>query len=297
MNIAILGGGVVGQCYADAFAAQGHCIVGVADVRPSAQLLQWAGERKIALHPAAGEWLHAADLVVSAVFGTVALDVARMALPHLAGHAIYVDMTTADPADMAQANELAGHLGHQFVDVAITGAVNLSGARTPLLCAGDKAETVRELYASIGASIRVVGSKPGDAATLKLLRSIFTKGMEALTIECLVTAEKRGLRAELHKVLSDIDEGSLPELMESMVRTHIAHAGRRRNEVVEAQQQMRLSGVDPVVMPAVQQLFERTAAAPAFTQFDGKDTAAALNWLAQLAPAASVTNANGTAAH
>ena len=81
-----------------------------------------------------------------------------------------------------------------FVDVAITGAVNLHGAKTPLLCAGEKAEDVAQIFKRLGTPIQVVGDKPGDAAALKLLRSIFTKGLEALSVECLLTAEKRGLR-------------------------------------------------------------------------------------------------------
>jgi len=282
MNTVILGGGTVGQCYAQALAAQGHTISGFADPQPGEALQALAGRLGAGLHAAPGAWMHEAELAVSAVFGTVALEVARQAFPHLQRGALYVDMTTADPDDMRQAEQEAEACGHRFVDVAITGAVNLSGARTPLLCSGTAAQEVAALLAACGAPIRPVGARPGDAASLKLLRSIFTKGMEALAVECLVTAEQKGLRAELHDVLLDIDQGSLRETMESMVRTHIPHAGRRRNEVVEAQRQMQLSGVQPLVLPAVQQLFERTVQGQAGTPYGGSSTADALAWLAAL---------------
>jgi 3-hydroxyisobutyrate dehydrogenase len=289
MKTVILGGGIVGLCYAKALADQGHALIAFCDSRASLHLMDFAASHALPVHAAAGPWLADADLVVSAVFGTVALELAEQALAHMSAGALYVDMTTADPQDMSRAETLARSGGQRFVDVAITGAVNLSGARTPLLCSGEGAEEVRALLAACGAPIRVVGTKPGDAASLKLLRSIFTKGMEALAVECLVTAERKGLRAALHDVLSDIDEGSLRELMESMVRTHIPHSARRRNEVVEAQRQMQMAGVAPLVMPAVQDLFERTADGFAAHGYEGGDTATALAWLGQLsAPSGQV---------
>jgi 3-hydroxyisobutyrate dehydrogenase-like beta-hydroxyacid dehydrogenase len=281
MKTAILGGGVVGTCYAQALAGSGHVLVGICDPQPSAALHTFAQAHGLAIHAAPGPWLAEAELVLSAVFGSVALDVAQTALPQLRAGTLYLDMTTADPADMRQAEALAQAGGQRFADVAITGAVNLSGARTPLLCAGDGAAEARQLLAACGAPVRVVGSRAGDAAALKLLRSIFTKGMEALAVECLVTAESKGLRQELHTVLSDIDEGCLRETMESMVRTHITHAGRRLSEVLEAQRQMRLAGIEPVVLPGVQQRFEKTVAMLSAHAFGGGDTAAALAWLAE----------------
>ncbi len=274
---------MVGQCYAQALATQGHRIIGFADTRPGAALQTLAETLGASVHAAPGDWMEEAELTLSAVFGTVALEVARQAFAHLPRGGLYADMTTADPDDMRLANDAAQAGGHRFVDVAITGAVNLSGARTPLLCAGQAASEVAALLTACGAPVRTVGARPGDAAALKLLRSIFTKGMEALAVECLVTAERQGLRAELHDVLLDIDQGSLRETMESMVRTHIPHAGRRRNEVVEAQRQMRLAGVEPVVLPSVQRLFERTVQGQADAPYTGSSTADALAWLATLA--------------
>ncbi|RYX96995.1 MAG: NAD(P)-dependent oxidoreductase [Comamonadaceae bacterium] len=279
MKIALLGGGVVGQTYGAAFAKNGATLAGICDSKPSDALKALAAELGVAVHPTPGEWLADVDMVISAVFGTVALPVFEAALPFLTAGTQYVDMTTADPEDMQRADALAKAKGIRFTDVAITGAVNLQGIRTPLLFAGADANAAAALYISSGSPVNVVGPKPGDAATLKLLRSIFTKGMEALAVECLVTAEKRGLREELHLVLKDIDDGSLRNLMESMVRTHIEHSGRRANEVIEAQRQMQAAGVTPVVMPAVQARFEQTVQQLAARGYTGKDTEAALQWL------------------
>lgn len=220
MNIALIGGGMVGQCFAQAFAAHGMTVGWIWDAKPTPELHQCAQSINASVHTDAGPWLSDADVVVCAVFGSAAYAVAEKAVQHMRTGAIFIDMTTADPSDMEQAAALFEKHGMAFVDVAITGAVQLHGATTPLLCAGEKAGEAAALFTRLGTPIQVVGRKPGDAAALKLLRSIFTKGLEALSVECLLTAEKRGLRAQVHAILSDVDQGSLRALMESMVCTH-----------------------------------------------------------------------------
>lgn len=283
MKLALIGGGMVGQCYGQALAASGLELCGIWDAKPSGALMEFARARRLHVHTGPGPWLADADIALSAVFGSVALEVASAALERLRPGALYVDMTTADPDDMVRAERVAAAAGQQFVDVAITGAVNVHGVKTPLLCAGPRADQVAELFRAAGAPVQVVGSRPGDAASLKLLRSIFTKGLEALAIECLTTAEKRGLRSKLHEILSDMDARPLKDMMESMVGTHIDHSARRRKEVEEAQRQMRVAGIHPVVLPSVEQLFSRTADRHAAVPFQGHSLDEALQWLIEAA--------------
>ena len=274
---------MVGACYMQAFVEQGHSLVGLCDLQPNAAVAAAVQAAGAQVHTTPGAWLAGADVVVSAVFGTVARSLFEACLPHLGNGAVYVDMTTADPQEMRACAGLAergaqGRAVH-FVDVAITGAVNLGGKKTPLLVAGGKAGFVQKLFLPFGGSVRVVGEQPGDVAALKLLRSIYTKGTEALAVECLVTAQQMGLREQLYAVLQDIDETPLRTLMESMVRTHIPHSTRRRNEVAEARQQMARHGLAPIVLPAVEALFAATAQAHAAQPFTGTSTDEAIAWL------------------
>lgn len=271
---------MVGSCYLQAFLENGHALAGVCDTQPSDALVTQAQAAGAQVHSQPGEWLAQADVVVSAVFGTVALELLEACLPHLRPGAIYVDMTTADPSEMRQAHAAAQACGVDFVDVAITGAVNLGMRKTPLLLAGEKAQQVGDLFRPFGARLTVVGARPGDAAALKLLRSIYTKGVEALAVECLVAAHRMDLTEALFTVLKDIDETPLRKLLESMVLTHIPHSGRRRNEVIEAQRQMQQLGLRPLVSPGVEQLFAATAKAQAEKNFAGQTPKEAVEWLA-----------------
>src|SRR3546814_17261804 len=81
------------------------------------------------LHAESGAWLAEVDLVISAVFGGVALDVARQSLPSMHKGAIYADFTTASPAALFDAGQLASEAAIQFVDVAIAGAISLGGSK------------------------------------------------------------------------------------------------------------------------------------------------------------------------
>ena len=63
------------------------------------------------------------------------------------------------------------------------------GVGTPALASGDGAERFAELVRPFGMPVEVVGSEPGDAAGLKLLRSVFMKGLAASVLESIEGGE------------------------------------------------------------------------------------------------------------
>jgi 3-hydroxyisobutyrate dehydrogenase-like beta-hydroxyacid dehydrogenase len=258
MKIAIIGCGEVGTLYAEAF----HAVtkeLHLCDPRPSPKALLFSQQNHAALSTSVDEWLREADLVLSCVVGTVSLKVASSAFPFMRRGAMYADMTTCDPAEIREAAVLAEQAGIEYVDVAIMGAVVLGGIKTPLLCAGSGAAKLSAIFKTIDAPIRTINNGvPGDAATLKILRSVFTKGLEALAIETFIAAEKRGLTDELYEALEDIDKNPLQSTLESFVRTHLIHAPRRLHEIEEAERLLRESDLPIAVLPGVRALFERT---------------------------------------
>lgn len=288
MKIALIGCGEVGACYAQAWVAAGHSIVGICELRQDPEMQARAAAAGSVLHGAPGPWLDEADIVVSAVFGHAALEVAKQALPYLRQDAAYADFTTASSAHMRAAAEDAERLGLPFTDVAIMGAIALLGARTPLLCAGVGAQAVAEFTQNCGAPAQAIAGMAGDAVRLKLLRSILTKGMESLAVECLVAAESMGLRASLYEVLADMDRTPLTTFVDSFVRSHVLHAPRRLAEVREAREQLVEAGLQPLVLDGVERLFARTTrgieAAREAGSFDLPDSVAErLAWLTPLA--------------
>ena len=112
-----------------------------------------------------------------------------------AADALYADLNTASPE---LKRELADALPVQFADVALVGVVPSSGLATPALASGAGAERFAELFRPLGMPVEVVGPQPGDAAGLKLLRSVFMKGIAAAAIESLEAAKAAGAEERVH---------------------------------------------------------------------------------------------------
>ncbi|CAG9186365.1 NAD(P)-dependent oxidoreductase [Cupriavidus pampae] len=262
MNIAIIGLGEVGRCYVSALATIPGTTFQFCDTHLSQAGRELVASFDLSVHDQIGPWLADADWVLSCVFGAVALDVAGQCFEQMKLGARYADLTTASPADKRVAAVRAKAKGIGYADVAVMGAISLALSKTPLLCAGDAADDFAALIQRSGGNARVVeGGAAGDAISLKVLRSVFTKGMEALAVELLMAAEKQGVRAKLYGVLKDIDDSPLEDFINMLVRTHTIHARRRTHEVAEAQKELQGAGLTSLVLPGVEARFASTAAA------------------------------------
>ena len=281
MNIAIIGLGEVGRCYATALASLPGVQLHLCDTHLSPAGKELATAWGLPVHAETGPWLASADWVLSCVFGSAALAVAGSCHAHMKAGASYADLTTASPEDKRKAAAAASAAGLAYVDVAVMGAISLSLHRTPLLCAGASAPEFCKLVNAAGGKAEAVeGGVAGDAISLKILRSVFTKGMEALSVELLMAAEKQGVRDKLYGVLRDIDEAPLAGFIDMLVRTHTIHARRRTHEVVEAQKELASAGLPSLVLPGVEARFRATATAlDAHPIQDNPTIQDALGWL------------------
>lgn len=259
MHIAIIGLGEVGRCYAAALHGAGFEL-SLCEARPAPAAAGLAADWGLAIHARPGAWLAQAEWVLSCVTGAVALEVAQELAPLLAPGASIADLTTASPDTKRRAARHAAEHGLRYVDTAIMGAISLNLARTPLLAAGAGADALKELLERAGAQVQVLaGAVAGDAISLKILRSVFTKGMEALCVELLMSAEKQGVREQLYAQLNDIDQTPLRTFIDMLVRTHVVHARRRAHEVHDAQGELAAQGLPSLVLPGVEQRFRHTA--------------------------------------
>lgn len=260
MHIAIIGLGEVGRAYAKALHAAGHTLQ-LCNARAGVAAQAAADALGLPLHLAPGEWLRACDRVLLCVTGSVAPQVLAQCSPWMAPGAAWCDMTTASPQAKRAAASTAHAQGLHYLDVAIMGAVALGQHATPLLVAGDGAETFKRWMESAGGRVQVIeAGTAGDAMALKLLRSTFTKGLEALSVELLMAAERQGLRDPLYAQLQDIDDTPLRTFIDMLVRTHVVHAKRRAVEVQEAAMEMANQGIASQVLPGVANRFEKTVA-------------------------------------
>ncbi len=187
------------------------------------------------------------DIVLSVNTAAVSLDVAVAVLPSLRPTAIYADLNTAGPELKREVAELVARAGARFADVALLGPVPSRGLGTPALASGTGARAFAELLGPLGMPVQVVSEQAGDAAAMKLLRSVFLKGLAASAIESLEAAEAAGHREWLKRELAAvIGEPLLQRLLEGSRK----HAARRVDEIEAARDLLLELGIEPRITAA-----------------------------------------------
>jgi 3-hydroxyisobutyrate dehydrogenase-like beta-hydroxyacid dehydrogenase len=184
-----------------------------------------------------------AQVVLSLTTAAPARDAAAAALPGLQPGALYADLNAAAPALKRQLAALVP----SFVDVALLGAVSVSGLATPSLASGPGAERFAELFEPLGMPVEIVSDRPGDASALKLLRSVFMKGIAAAAVESLAAAEAAGRREWLEEQLAGV---ITPALLRRLVDGSSRHAARRVDEMDAACELLASLGVEPRIAGA-----------------------------------------------
>lgn len=90
-----------------------------------------------------------------------------------------------------------------FVDGAIIGKV--SSNNSLMILSGKNLDKIAILN-NYGLNIKIISQKIGDASTIKMLRSIYTKGVTAIALETFQAAENLNLSKELFEIIA-VSEG------------------------------------------------------------------------------------------
>ena len=229
--IALIGYGELGSVLGDALAK-------VHDVRA------WSRSREGELEEA----VDGAALVISAVPGSAAEEVAEQVLQLVGPDVCFADLTAASP----QVKERAASRHELYVDGAVLGTVATSGAEVPIAAAGAAAERFRDLVAPAGLRVEVLqGAPAGTAARLKLVRSVYMKGRDALVLEMMLAARRLGVEDSVARSIAGPGEQvPFTELSERVLRALAVHAGRRSQELDSAAALLRELGVEPTMAEA-----------------------------------------------
>jgi 3-hydroxyisobutyrate dehydrogenase-like beta-hydroxyacid dehydrogenase len=233
MRVAVLGLGEAGSRLAADLKGDGVEVVGYDPARPAESTAD--AEAAVA----------DSDVVLSVNSAAVAAAVARGAAPALRGDAVYADLNTGGPGLKRQLAELIGPA--RFVDVALLGPVPARGLRTPVLASGGAATEFAEVFGPLGMPVDVVSGAAGDAAQLKLLRSVFMKGLAAAAIESHTAAVAAGHGDWLdNQIAGVIGRPLLDRLLEGSAQ----HAKRRVDEMEAAKELLLDLGVEPRIADA-----------------------------------------------
>jgi len=140
-----------------------------------------------------------ADLMAGAqtVFSLVTADQAAVAAAAAAQHirpgALYFDGNSCAPNTKKANAAIITAAGGRYVDAAIMAPVHPKLHRVPFLLSGPDADAALETLTGLGMDARLEAGPVGRASSIKMIRSIMVKGMEALTAECLLAARLAGV--------------------------------------------------------------------------------------------------------
>jgi len=198
--------------------------------------------------------------IFSTVTTAVAEKAARSCVPYLRPGQVYLDFNATEPSVKSEIARIIGPSGAEFVEGAVLGAVGVTGARTEILLGGPYAErAARALVDQLGLNVRFYSAEIGRASTFKMLRSVFSKGLEALLLEFLVAGERAGIREDLWREVTDLFEANrFEKVAANWICSHAVAHERRHHEMVDVAGVLRRLGVDPVMTDATVKMFERS---------------------------------------
>ena len=180
-----------------------------------------------------------------------AKDAAMEALPFMTEKHLFCDLTTNRPAVKEELGQTFAQRGVLYVDAAVMGAVPLYRHKTPTLVCGNGAARMVELMAPVGMALTDVGPEPGKAVKMKLTRSVFVKGVEALTMEMLMTARRLGIDKEIVAgIETSFQKLGFTKFCGQLVTSGVEHAERRSQEAMECQELEEELGLKSIMMEA-----------------------------------------------
>ena len=190
------------------------------------------------------EALQDAELVLSVVTADQALAAAEAAAGCIAVEALYCDMNSVAPGTKRAAADAIESAGGHYVDVAVMSPVHPKRLATPLLVSGPHATEGREALMAAGFSdVHSVGDSVGHASTIKMIRSVMVKGVEALTAEMMRAADVAGVADD---VLVSLGDGWKDKAAYNLERMK-THGLRRAAEMEEVAKTLTDLGIDPVM--------------------------------------------------
>jgi len=210
------------------------------------------------------------DVIVSAVTAEAAADVAHSVAAALRPGMLYLDLNSAAPSRKREAADTAAAIGVAYVDVAVMAPVHPTLHQTPLLISGPGVKRAGALMQRLDMRFETISDTVGDASTIKMVRSVMIKGIEALVSESIVAAVKEGID---EKILASLDV-TFPGMnwtkragymLERMVR----HGTRRAEEMREVAKTMDELGIGGAMAAAAAERQQRVADLGLLGVFDG----------------------------
>lgn len=205
MRIAFIGFGEAARAFCGSLGGQGIAFSAFDILTESGadeDVRSAAGQLGVRICPSPGEASDGADWVFSAVTSADSLDAAGSVAGVLGAGQVFIDINSVSSGRKQEAARRVSANGADYLDMAVMAPVHPRGHRTPVMIAGPACEAVAGRLHALGFDFSIVGEEIGAATSIKMIRSLFVKGMEAVTVQTLMAAHAAGRLDEVHASLS-----------------------------------------------------------------------------------------------
>lgn len=174
--------------------------------------------------------LNGAAVVFSVVTADQAYEAANAAAEYVGGGSLYFDCNSCAPGTKRRSSALIVGAGGCYVDVAVMAPVHPKLHKTPLLICGAHCEEAMTAFNCLQMEAKVMEGDIGGASSVKMIRSVMMKGLEALFAECVLAGRKAGVDGRVLASLEVTYPGFNFEERASYMFERMTEHGKRRAE-------------------------------------------------------------------
>ena len=228
----------------------------------------------VKLLASSAELLASTELVIAAVPGNLALDTARGLKRFLKSGMLYVDVSASSPEVKRKIWQEIKETGVDFVDAAMLGPLPVYRHKVPTLLSGNGSDRFITLMRPFGMDLEKVSDTPGEATGIKLVRSIFMKGLPALFVEVLEAASLMKVdHLVLKSLAATMNASTFEQSFNRLVTSSAIHAERRAHEMENVIEMLEGIDVKPTMSKATHERLSWLAAKKLREKFGGKTPA------------------------
>lgn len=257
--VGIIGLGVVGSVLARIFSRNGIqvCVYDVLCNEPQSQeILKSRAQTLGAKLSSLPDLIQQSTWIISSVTTQMAEEVARQCLSLLDEDQVFFDVNSTSSKTKMFIETIISSGKATFVEGVILNAVNFDDTTLNFLTAGEKGAEVADFLVHVGINAKFYGKEVGKASQFKMIRSIFSKGIEVLLLETLVTAKKAGIDQEIWEEISSyMDSKPFTEIASTWIASHPRACERRFHEMQQVVETMKDIGVKQTLTNATVQYF------------------------------------------
>ena len=211
------------------------------------------------------------ELIFSTVTVSRAMEIAEEIAEFLNPGHIYVDMNSTSPQTQKKISKIINKSGAAFIDAALMGAIAFFGHQIPVLAAGESAAVFQRKLSSYGMDIRCIKGEPGSASAVKMLRSVYMKGIEALLLETMTAAQRyRISELVVESIAQSMETKPFMETVNMLITTNAIHSERRSKEMEEVAATLTEKKIDPVMTEATRRVLQWSASLNLKDHYKGK---------------------------